>query len=110
MVQACAVLATEELKISNMSHSARGTQDTPGRMVRQKAGLNREILAAGLSMEHNMLAYKAVEAGTRLHVSNTRQLKPSQRCSSCWEIVPKTLAQRMHECPHCGLKTQRRSF
>ncbi|WP_323051405.1 zinc ribbon domain-containing protein, partial [Caballeronia mineralivorans] len=32
----------------------------------------------------------------------TRQLKPSQRCSSCWEIVPKTLAQRVHVCPHCG--------
>jgi putative transposase len=102
MVASCAVLATEELRTQNMSRSARGTQDKPGRMVRQKAGLNREILSAGLSMAHNMLAYKAVEAGTRLHVSNTRQLKPSQRCAACWEIVPKTLAQRVHECPHCG--------
>ena len=102
MVASCAVLATEELRTQNMSRSARGTQDKPGRMVRQKAGLNREILSAGLGMAHNMLAYKAVEAGTRLHVSNTRQLKPSQRCAACWEIVPKTLAQRVHECPHCG--------
>jgi len=102
MVQSCAVIATEELKVNNMSRSARGTQDRPGRMVRQKAGLNREILSAGLSMAHNMLAYKAAEAGTRLHVSDTRQLKPSQRCAACWEIVPRTLAQRVHECPHCG--------
>jgi putative transposase len=102
MVASCAVLATEELRTQNMSRSARGTQDKPGRMVRQKAGLNREILSAGLGMVHHMLAYKAVEAGTRLHVSNTRQLKPSQRCAACWEIVPKTLAQRVHECPHCG--------
>jgi putative transposase len=43
-------------------------------MVKQKAGLNREILSAGLGMAHQMLAYKAVEAGTRLHLSNTRQL------------------------------------
>jgi putative transposase len=107
MVASCAVLATEELRTQNMSRSARGTQDKPGRMVRQKAGLNREILSAGLSMAHNMLAYKAVEAGTRLHVSNTRQLKPSQRCAACWEIVPKTLAQRVHECPHCGHTAQR---
>lgn len=107
MVASCAVIATEELRTQNMSRSAKGTQDSPGRMVKQKAGLNREILSAGLGMAHNMLAYKAVEAGTRLHVSNTRQLKPSQRCSSCWEIVPKTLAQRMHECPHCGLRMQR---
>ena len=107
MVASCAVIATEELRTQNMSRSARGTQEKPGRMVRQKAGLNREILSAGLSMAHNMLAYKAVEAGTRLHVSNTRQLKPSQRCAVCWEIVPKTLAQRMHVCPHCGHTAQR---
>ncbi|WP_277032588.1 transposase [Caballeronia mineralivorans] len=107
IVQSCAVIATEELRTQNMSCSAKGTHDKPGRKVKQKAGLNREILSAGLSMAHNMLAYKAVEAGTRLHVSNTRQLKPSQRCAACWEIVPKTLAQRVHECPHCGLKMPR---
>ncbi|WP_429500875.1 RNA-guided endonuclease InsQ/TnpB family protein (plasmid) [Robbsia andropogonis] len=107
MVKACAVLATEELRTKNMSRSAKGTQAKPGRMVKQKAGLNREILSAGLSMAHQMLAYKAVEAGTRLHVSNTRQLKPSQRCAACWEIVPKTLAQRVHVCPHCGYTAQR---
>jgi putative transposase len=85
-----------------MSRSAKGTQQKPGRMVNQKAGLNREILSAGWSMAHQMLAYKVGETGTRLHVSNTRLLKPSQRCAACWEIVPKTLAQRMHVCPHCG--------
>jgi putative transposase len=107
LVQSCAVIATEELRTQNMSRSAKGTQDKPGRMVKQKAGLNREILSAALSMAHHMLAYKAVEAGTRVHVSNTRQLKPSQRCAACWEIVPKTLAQRVHECPHCGHTAQR---
>ncbi len=102
MVQSCAVLATEQLAPKNMSRSAKGTVDAPGRRVRQKAGLNREILSAGLGMAHPMLAYKAEEAGTRLHLSDTRQLKPSQRCSACWELVPKTLAERMHVCPHCG--------
>jgi putative transposase len=102
MAQSCAVIATEALPTQNMSRSAKGTLDKPGRRVKQKAGLNREILSAGLSMAHHMLAYKAVEAGTRVHVSNTRQLKPSQRCAACWEIVPKTLAQRVHVCTHCG--------
>ena len=106
LVRNCAVLATEELKTKNMSRSAKGAMDKPGKMVKQKAGLNREILSAGLGMAHQMLAYKAVEAGTRLHVSNTRQLKPSQRCAKCWAIVPKTLAQRMHVCP-CGHTMQR---
>ena len=107
MVQQCAVLATEELAPKNMSRSARGTEQEPGRRVRRKARLNREILSAAFGMAHQMLAYKAEEAGTRLHLSNTRQLKPSQRCSACWEVVPRTLADRMHLCPHCGHIMQR---
>ncbi|WP_038167528.1 RNA-guided endonuclease TnpB family protein [Thiomonas sp. FB-Cd] len=102
MVRQCAVLATEQLAPKTMSRSAKGTVDAPGRRVRQKAGLNREILSAAFGMAHPMLAYKAEEAGTRLHLSNTRQLKPSQCCAACWELVPKTLAQRVHVCPHCG--------
>jgi len=102
MVETCAVLATEELTPRNMSRSAKGTRKKPGKRVRQKAGLNREILSASFGMAHRMLSYKAAEAGTRLHLSNTRQLKPSQRCAKCWELVPKTLAQREHLCPHCG--------
>lgn len=102
LARTCAVIATEELAPVNMSRSAKGTVEAPGRRVRQKSGLNREILSAGFGMAHQMLSYKAAEAGTRLHLSNTRQLKPSQRCARCWEIVPKTLAQREHVCPHCG--------
>ena len=102
MVRQCAVLATEQLAPKTMSRSAKGTVDAPGRRVRQKAGLNREILSAAFGMAHPMLAYKAEEAGTRLHLGDTRQLKPSQRCSACWEIVPKTLAERMHVCLQCG--------
>ena len=107
MVLSCAVLATEQLAAKNMSRSAKGTVDAPGRRVRQKAGLNREILSAAFGLAHPMLAYKAEEAGTRLHLSNTRQLKPSQRCSAYWELVPKTRAERMHVCPHCGHVMQR---
>lgn len=102
LVATCTVLATEELAPKNMSRSARGTIEAPGRNVRQKAGLNREILSAGLGMAHQMVTYKAAEAGTRLHLAKTRQLKPSQRCAACWALVPKTLAQRVHTCPHCG--------
>jgi transposase len=41
------VIAVEDLKIANMTRSAKGTIDAPGRNVRQKAGLNRGILANG---------------------------------------------------------------
>ena len=101
LVQRCALIATEELQPQNMSRSAKGTVEAPGRRVRQKAGLNREILSAGFGMAHQMLQYKAEEAGTRLHLANTRQLKPSQRCSACWAIVSKTLSERIHSCA-CG--------
>ena len=107
MVQSCAVLATEQLAPKAMSRSAKGTVDAPGSRVRQKAGLNRELLSAAFGMAHPMLAYKAEGAGTRLHLSDTRQIKPSQRCSACWELVPKTLAERTHVCPHCGHIMQR---
>ena len=106
LVSQCDVLATEELKVKNMSRSAAGTVEKPGKRVKQKSGLNRELLSLGLSMAHQMLGYKAEEAGCRLHLSNTRQLKPSQRCAKCWALVPKTLKDRMHVCP-CGHTMQR---
>lgn len=106
LVSQCDVLATEELQLKNMTRSAAGTVDRPGKRVKQKSGLNRELLSAGLSMAHQMLGYKAEEAGCRLHLSNTRLLKPSQRCAKCWAVVPKTLAQRLHVCP-CGHTMQR---
>jgi putative transposase len=101
LAQRCELVATEALQTSNMSRSARGSVAAPGRHVKQKAGLNREILSAGLALTHRMLAYKVTETGTRLHVSETRSLKPSQRCSQCWGVVPKALSQREHRCG-CG--------
>lgn len=41
------VIAVEDLKIANMTRSAKGSIDAPGRNVRQKAGLNQGILAGG---------------------------------------------------------------
>ena len=49
--------------------------------------------------------YKAEEAGTLVeYVSayNTTQL-----CSRCGQLVPKTLATRIHSCPYCGLMLAR---
>lgn len=31
----------------------------------------------------------------------------TQECSKCHSIVPKTLAERVHESPYCGLKLDR---
>ncbi|HEX2820388.1 MAG TPA: transposase, partial [Streptosporangiaceae bacterium] len=38
------LIRVEDLQIANMTRSAKGTRENPGRNVRQKAGLNREML------------------------------------------------------------------
>ncbi len=43
--EAQAVVYVEDLKIRNMTKSARGTKENPGRKVQQKSGLNRSILS-----------------------------------------------------------------
>ena len=45
-------------------------------------------------------------AGGQLHRAGTRQTALSQHCL-CGARVPKTLAQRTHACPHCGLLVDR---
>jgi putative transposase len=98
-----AVFATEKLHISNMTRSAKGTAEKPGKNVPQKAGLNREILATAPAGFLAMMRYKAEEAGSLFIETPTRTLKPSQRCSDCGRLpkVKKTLSERMHVC-ECG--------
>lgn len=60
-----------------------------------------------LKLYPNAAPTARLEAWTGLHLSDTRQLKPSSRCSACWEIVPKTLSKRVHICTHCGHVQQR---
>src|SRR5437660_5254988 len=53
-----------------MVRSARGILEEPGSHVAQKAGLNREILAAAWGGLIRMVAYKAEEAGRELILVN----------------------------------------
>ncbi len=102
-----ALVATEELTLKNMTHSAKGTAEEPGRQVAQKAGLNREILDTAPGLFTSLLRYKVLETGGEWVDAPTRQLKPSQRCPSCWRVEKKTLSQRVHDCAHCGHKESR---
>jgi putative transposase len=103
LVNQSAVFATEKLTVSNMTRSAKGTVDKPGKNVAQKAGLNREILATAPATFLSMMRYKAEEAGSLFIETPTKTLKPSQRCSDCGLLpkVKKTLSQRQHVC-ECG--------
>ena len=95
------LIATEALSVKNMTRSAAGTIEEPGRNVAQKAGLNREILDTAPATFLRMLTYKAEEAGCELVILNTRQLKPSQRDPVSWVLAKKGLDERKHVLP-CG--------
>ena len=101
IVAAHPLIATEALAVRNMTASARGTAEAPGRNVAQKAGLNRSILDAAPAAFLHMLRYKAEEAGSEFLEANTRRLKPSQRCPDCGIVRKKGLGDRQHDCI-CG--------
>ena len=52
------------------------------------------------------LAAECAAVGGRLYRAGTRATALSQHCL-CGSRVLKTLTQRMHDCPHCGLRADR---
>jgi putative transposase len=107
LVSRFAFLATEELAVRNMSKKpkAKPDPDKAGEYLPNgataKAGLNRSILDAAPSMLLGMLLTKAVEAGSLFAKANTREVKPTQRCHCCGQLVKKELSERIHRCS-CG--------
>ena len=101
VVRAYGVVVMEALQVTNMTASAKGTVESPGSNVRQKAGLNRSILEIGWSQLATFLTYKLVAAGGELRMINPQHT--STACSCCG-IVEKThrKSQAVFECASCG--------
>ena len=94
------LIAVEDLQISNMTASARGTESKPGRNVRAKSGLNRSILQQGWAEILAMLAYKARRAGIRF--ISVWPARSSQTCSICGTVDPKSRRTQNHfACTAC---------
>jgi transposase len=92
------LIRVEDLQIRSMTRSARGTQENPGRNVRQKAGLNREILRSGWGLLVRRLEEKACGRVERIKPHYT-----SQRCSACGQADPKSReSQAVFRCTACG--------
>ncbi|MFF0478589.1 RNA-guided endonuclease InsQ/TnpB family protein [Streptomyces sp. NPDC004284] len=98
-------VGVEDLAITHMVRSARGTVETPGRNVRQKAGLNRAIAAEAWGRTVTMLEYKSADRGgsvVKVPAPNT-----SRRCSACGFITPgsrETQARFVCKNPSCGFE------
>jgi transposase len=92
------LIRVEDLKITNMTRSAKGTRGDPGRNVRQKAGLNRGILGSGWGLLVRRLQDKAPGRVEKINPAFT-----SQRCSACGQVDPKSReSQAVFRCTACG--------
>ncbi len=90
-------LKREDLKIKNMSKSAKGTVESPGTNVKAKAGLNRVILNAGWRRFNSYCDYK---------FGNVILVDPkytSQRCIQCGHVdQDNRKTQSKFKCMACG--------
>jgi putative transposase len=92
------VIRVEDLKITNMTRSAEGTRENPGRGVRAKAGLNRGILASGWGLLVRRLEDKAPGRVEKVSPAFT-----SQRCSACGQVDRGSReSQAVFRCTACG--------
>jgi transposase len=92
------LIRVEDLKIGNMTRSAKGTRDDPGPNVRAKAGLNRGILRSGWGLLVRRLEQKAPG-----RVEKIRPAFTSQRCSACRHVDGKSReSQARFACTACG--------
>ena len=98
----------EALKIQNMTRKPKPKQDEDGAYVPNgasaKAGLNKSIADAGWGQFLDILKYKTLETGKALLAVPPHYT--SQICSSCGNMVKKSLSVRTHRCD-CGFVANR---
>ncbi|MFE6620286.1 RNA-guided endonuclease InsQ/TnpB family protein [Streptomyces sp. NPDC057740] len=88
----------EKLNIKNMTSSARGTVEQPGKNVAQKSGLNRAILAQGWGLLRQRTEHKAPG-----RVQDVPAPYTSLRCSACgWIDKNSRKSQAEFACSSCG--------
>jgi putative transposase len=94
------VVVVEDLRIRNLTRSARGTTELPGTNVRAKTGLNRSILSMAWGKAGQMLAYKCRMQGGVLVKVDARN--SSVECARCGDSSPgNRLDQATFRCVAC---------
>lgn len=96
-----AMVAIEDLQVRNMSKSAAGTTDAPGRKVSAKTGLNKAILDQGWFEFRRQLDYKVQWQGGWLIAVPPRNT--SRTCPKCDHISrDNRKTQALFKCMGCG--------
>jgi len=92
------LIRVEGLQIQNMTRSAKGNREHPGRNVRAKAGLNRGIMRSGWGLLARRLEDKAAGRVEKIKPHHT-----SQRCSVCGHVDAESReSQARFVCTACG--------
>ena len=95
------LIAIEDTAIRNMTRSAKGTVESPGKNVAQKRGLNRSILSQRWHAISQKLDYKSGWYG-RQFIRVPAQYT-SQTCPACGKVdAGNRLTQAQFQCTRCG--------
>jgi putative transposase len=96
-----AIIVLEDLNISNMSSSAKGSLEKPGKNVKAKSGLNKSILDQGWYEFRRQLEYKQLWRGGKVIAINPRHT--SQTCYICNHVCKENRStQNQFKCAVCG--------
>ena len=99
--QQYALVVLEDLKVRNMSKSAKGNAESPGKKVRAKSGLNKSILDQGWYEFRRQLEYKMQWQGGWLMTVNPRNT--SRTCPVCGHVsADNRTTQAKFACVSCG--------
>jgi len=93
-------IALEDLRLTSMTRSARGTIEEPGTNVRAKSGLNRALLDAGLGQLATLIREKA-EYAVRT-VIGVNPAYSSQTCVACGHVAKASREDERFACVRCG--------
>ena len=98
-----AIVVLEDLQVRNMSRSAAGSVDAPGRNVRAKSGLNKSILDQGWFEFRRQLDYKLQWNGGYLIAVPPQNT--SRTCPTCGHVsADNRQTQAKFECVECGFE------
>lgn len=98
-----AMVCIEDLQVRNMSKSAAGTTESPGRKVRAKSGLNKAILDQGWAEFRRQLDYKLAWNGG--HLIAVPPQNTSRTCPCCGHMSKDNRqTQAKFECVKCGFE------